>query len=105
MAQRPAAPRRAARYPALIQWWMVPVDTLVAWATWRGGELAVVEQAGVGDVVVVPQVAGGDAVEELPGAGAVPVLVERGGQGVVVQAGADAACELAGWPGCTGPGS
>ena len=60
------------------------------------GELAVVEQAGVGDVVVVPQVAGGDAVEGLPGAGAVPGVVQRPGQGVVVQAGADAAGELDG---------
>ena len=44
-----------------------------------GGELAVFEQAGVGDVVVVPQVGGGDTVEGLPGAGAVPGVVERGG--------------------------
>src|SRR6266568_2141506 len=59
-----------------------------------GAELAGFEQAGVGDVVVVAQVAGGDAVEGLPGAGAVPGIVERGGQGMVVAAGADAAGEL-----------
>ena len=58
------------------------------------GELAVFEQAGVGDVVVAAQVGGGDPVEGLPGAGAVPGVVQRGGQGVVVQAGADAAGEL-----------
>ena len=59
-----------------------------------GRELAVFEEAGIGDVVVVPQVGGGDAVEGLAGAGAVPGVVERGGQGVVVQDGADAAGEL-----------
>src|SRR6266571_744833 len=61
-----------------------------------GGAVAAggLEQAGVGDVVVVAQVAGGDAVEGLPGAGAVPGIVERGGQGMVVAAGADAAGEL-----------
>ena len=58
------------------------------------GELAVFEQPGVGDVVVAAQVAGGDPVEGLPGAGAVPGVVQRPGQGVVVQAGADAAGEL-----------
>src|SRR3974390_3368334 len=58
------------------------------------GELAVFEQARVGDVVVVAQVRGGDAVEGLPGAGAVPGVIQRGGQGVVVAAGADAAGEL-----------
>ena len=58
------------------------------------GELAVLEQPGVGDVVVAAQVTGGDAVEGLPGAGAVPGVVQRRGQGVVVQAGADAAGEL-----------
>ena len=46
--------------------------------------------------MVAAQVAGGDAVEGLPGAGAVPGVVERGGQGVVVAAGADAAGEFDG---------
>jgi hypothetical protein len=54
-----------------------------------GGQLALGEQAGVGDVVVVAQISGGGGVEGLPGAGAVPGLVERGGQGGVVQGGAD----------------
>jgi hypothetical protein len=57
------------------------------------GEFSVGEQAGVGDVVVVAQVGGGDTVEGLAGAGAVSGLVERGGQGGVVQAGADAGGE------------
>jgi len=45
-------------------------------------------------VVVVAQVGGGDAVEGLPGAGAVPGIVERFGEGVVVAGRADAAGEL-----------
>ena len=53
------------------------------------GQLAGFEQPGIGDVVVVAQVTGGDPVEGLPGAGAVPGVVQRPGQGVVVQAGAD----------------
>src|SRR6266511_1414842 len=75
-------------------WWDEPVarcrhaDQLgdLAW-----GELAWGEQAGVGDVVVVAQVRGGVGVEGAPGAGGVPGLVERGGQGGVVQGRADAA--------------
>src|SRR5574342_570700 len=58
------------------------------------GEFTVGEQAWVRDSVVVAQVGGGDRVEGLPGAGAVPGLVERCGQGGVVQAGADAAGEF-----------
>jgi hypothetical protein len=58
------------------------------------GELAGFQQPGIGDVVVAAQVASGDPVEGLPGAGAVPGVVQRPGQGVVVQAGADAAGEL-----------
>ena len=72
---------------------MVPVDTPVCPATWWGGELVVVEQAGVGNLMVFPQV-GGDAVEELLGVGVVRGVVERGGQGIVVDDGVDAAGEL-----------
>jgi hypothetical protein len=57
-------------------------------------ELAVLEQPGVRDVMVAAQVAGGDPVEGLPGAGAVPGVIQRPGQGVVIQAGADPAGEL-----------
>jgi hypothetical protein len=39
------------------------------------------EQPRVGDVVIVPQVAGSDAVEGLPCAGAVPGIVKRPGEG------------------------
>src|SRR6266566_2699736 len=58
------------------------------------GELAWGEQAGVGDVVVVAQVAGRVDVEGLAGAGGVAGGVERGGQFGVVEAGADAAGQL-----------
>src|SRR5438552_8706660 len=58
------------------------------------GQLAVFQQTGVRDVVVAAQVSGGDTVEGLPGAGAVPGVVQRCGEGVVVQARADPAGEL-----------